>query len=198
MVTSKDIVIDVDEVIAHIGPVLERIFNDHTGLNVSRHDWSDYNLDDNYPGLTQQDVCRLIEQEEVYQQLEPIDGSIEAFTRLRNIGYRIHLVTARGFHPQARRLTLDWLNDHGYEYNSLSVTKHGEKKSDAYSQLSDSFGYMVDDHLDNLKDASESGIVQERVVITMPWNVNDTSYVDGINRFDNILKFCEMLEAKQK
>jgi hypothetical protein len=86
--------------------------------------------------------------------------------------------------------------DHDFEYNTLSVVNHGERKSTAYKTIADNFAFIIDDHVGNLSDAIESGIVREAIVITMPWNKKNTEYIDGETRFNSLHEFCDMLQRK--
>jgi capsule biosynthesis phosphatase len=78
-------------------------------------------------------VCELKKPGEDYSQVKPIAGAVEKLRALRNAGHYIILMTARHMKTcsgnvgmvlaRQGKVTLDWLEKHGIEYDELHFGK---------------------------------------------------------------------------
>lgn len=187
--TSRSIILDFDDVIGDMSMIVEETLTHHTGQHKCRHTWDVYHIDAHFP-ITQEEFLQVIIDKQIYERMEPIPGSVEAVNILKDKGYFIDIVTARGAHPAALQVTKRWLDQHDVWWDSLSIIKFGESKSKVYQDIAPSFEYIVDDHLKNIDDAIQSGLVKTPVVITKAWNASDTRFVQGVNRFRDLKEFA--------
>ena len=102
--------------------------------------------------------------------------------------YQIGFVTARGFHPKAREITLRRLAERDLVPDHLLITSHGEKKSDHIRTLGRLVAY-VDDHVDHLHALQAAGLVDHLCVFDMPWNRHNQNY----RRFKSTAEFAQMV-----
>jgi capsule biosynthesis phosphatase len=78
-------------------------------------------------------ICKLKRENELYQDLMPIDGSVERITQLRESGHYIILYTARRMKTHNAniakviadigKITLDWLERHNIPYDEIIFGK---------------------------------------------------------------------------
>jgi capsule biosynthesis phosphatase len=78
-------------------------------------------------------ICQLRKKNELYQDLKPIDGSIEKITKLKNNGHYIILYTARRMKTHNAntakviadigKITLDWLEKYNIPYDEIMFGK---------------------------------------------------------------------------
>lgn len=78
-------------------------------------------------------ICKLKRENELYQDLMPIDGAVERITQLRESGHYIILYTARRMKTHNAniakviadigKITLDWLERHNIPYDEIMFGK---------------------------------------------------------------------------
>jgi capsule biosynthesis phosphatase len=84
-------------------------------------------------------VCELRKPGQTYAQLKPVPGAVEKLRALKAAGHTIILLTARHMKTcsgnvglviaRQGKVTLDWLAEHGIEYDELHF---GKPHADAY------------------------------------------------------------------
>ncbi len=187
-----NIIIDMDEVVADTLPPILHHLNQIDRTNVKHTEITDYDFT-KFFNTTQQHIQQLFHDNNILGTVEPLDGAIDALHRIKAMGYKIHIVTARAWHPYGSVLTMDWLERHRAPYNSISVSMGGDQpKSDVYKFIADRFAYIVDDGLHNITDAIESGIVDEVVVVEAAWNTSVDTFIDKtINSLSDFADFLE-------
>jgi 5'(3')-deoxyribonucleotidase len=186
------IIIDMDEVVADtLPPIMEKL-NAIDGTNVPDEAITNYDFT-NFFNVTHDGIHKLFLEHNILENLEPLPGAIDALQRIRKLGYKIHIVTARAWHPQAVAITMEWLDRYGGIYDSVSVSMgRAQTKSDVYKYVSDRFAYIVDDGLHNITDAIDSEIVDEVVVIAAPWNASTDTFSD--KTVNSLAEFATFLE----
>lgn len=188
---TNRIILDLDDVTVNMGEVLTPAMNDYTGLNKCMSTWHTYNITDHYPMVDQRKFADIVVNYNLFERAQPFDGAIAATHRLKQLGYDIHVVTSRGFHPDALNLTHTWLQEHGAAFDELHIVPDGATKSSVYGKIG-KFDFIVDDHIGNIYDAIDSKLVKRMVVITQPWN--NFSIPDKVVRFDYLWQFVDKLE----
>ena len=119
-------------------------------------------------------VCELRKNGQTYADLAPVPGAVEKLRALRRAGHYIILLTARHMKTcegnvglviaRQGKITLDWLEKHGVEYDELHFGKpHADVYIDdnafrfeAWSQVSDDGGNLPISHEKRLGRPSES------------------------------------------
>lgn len=107
----------------------------------------------------------------------PYPGVIEAWQNLRDLGVRIHVMTAR---PQsAWAQTCDWLHSNRLSPDSLHFTS----TKSYLSSLATGKSAMIDDYTLYYEEAEMSGTLA--YLLTRPWNTQlaDANRVDSFSEF---------------
>ncbi|MFC1491336.1 capsular biosynthesis protein [Nitrospinota bacterium] len=84
-------------------------------------------------------ICPIKKPDEAYEDLLPLAGAAEAIRELRRAGHEIIIITARHMATcesnlgkvmrRVGKITLDWLNTHGIEYDEIYF---GKPNADIY------------------------------------------------------------------
>ncbi|MDK9790689.1 hypothetical protein [Vibrio sp. D431a] len=194
---GKTILCDLDDVIGAFGEYISSRLSARTGIKKTIEDYLTYEFN-KYHEASYEDFLDEVVCSEAFKRIQPTDGALEGLRILKELGYTIRIVTARGAFVNSYQETLSWLKYHTPHFDSLDVVDPSkESKSDIYKKYADEgIASLIDDATHNLVDAIESGIVYRPVCITRPWNVQDNRFVDGINRFSDLFSFAVNLRNK--
>ena len=111
--------------------------------------WDFYGTDWGYDKHTyHQFVIEGVASGDLFTFCEPLPGSKQALRRLRKLGHTVHIITARGFGPNARPLTCKWLSDYKIPHDSLTF---------AVDKRVMDVDFMLDDKPANVDDMREVG-----------------------------------------
>lgn len=117
---------------------------------------------------------------------DPYPGVVDAWRDLRDLGPRIHVMTAR---PQsAWAQTADWLHRHGLYADTLHFTP----TKTFLSYMSSGKAAMIDDHVQYYEEAELVGILP--FLLTRPWN----SQLDGASRVNSFAEFVHIINGYNK
>lgn len=182
---GRHLLLDADGVIADLD-VQRDALNKATGKTLTESDWSTYALDELY-GLSQSEITEIFTKYDIISNALPLPGAMRALHELSK-AFNLHIVTHRGWHPEAFGLTQQWFERHNLFYDTLTIVEFGESKSEAYKSIAPSFEALVEDSLSNLEDAEKSGVVSQSILIEQPWNQSGwEKYKDGSSRFKGLL-----------
>ncbi|NLV91657.1 MAG: hypothetical protein GX030_04580 [Firmicutes bacterium] len=149
------------------------------GVNLLRHSFF---FTEAY-GLTELQVDQFMEEraEMVFRQVSPREGVQEVLGRLLNLGFEIHLVTAR--HCQYRQVTTEWLQEHRVPYSQLWMT---EEKDELCAELGVRF--FVDDLWENCQALLQRDI--EVAMMTVPHNQGLDVPVPRVSTWNEVWDWC--------
>lgn len=182
--TCRDIIIDLDDVIADAAPEFKITFDRFTGTNIPVSSWTTYNFIDQYPTLDIDTIVMLMVGDKILERCKPINKAIESVQALKQYGYNIHIVTSRGLHPNAFNVSKQWLDMYNVPYDTLSVTNYGSLKSTSYNKISTCFAYMFDDNIANIADAGRNNVITP-ILISQPWSKHYPC-----NKVESLYHFC--------
>lgn len=174
--SEKPVLCDLDDVVFCLREPLEVALCAATGKNISHQNWYDFNCITDVYDIGIDEFYRILKDYRCIENALPEPGARAALKRLAATGRQIIMVTSRGWHDEGVRVTQEALNHHDIPHDQLIVVPKGRKKSDMYRELSPFFDCLIDDHVANLDDARESGIVDATYMITRPWNVKYTHH----------------------
>lgn len=167
----KPVILDLDCVVADIPGLMQEAFHAATGRDIPVSDWHQYHVDAIYETSFDILLNALVEHE-VLERAEPYKGAQKAVARLRE-HFPVIVCSNRSFHPDAQRVTETWLSNHGFSIDGLVVNEHAHCKADACNAYGDQFSHIIDDHIDNIRQALDSGRVERGGLIRQPWNINE-------------------------
>ena len=162
------IILDLDDVLANLRDALQGILQRETGIDLHWRHWQHYDLRRHYL-LESPALDELLMREQVLELCEPEPRAAEATAALVELGLRVVIVTARGWHPRAESISREWLARHGLVYDDLRVVPLGGDKLQAIDDCQD-IRLAVDDHPSHVDRYRQRGI--PALIMDRPWNVD--------------------------
>lgn len=98
----------------------------------------------------------------IFRAVKPQEGSRELLDLLQEVGFTVHLITAR--QTCYEEVTIQWLTRHGFQYNSLWFE---DDKGTLCRRLG--VELFVDDYWDNCLDIRDQGIMS--LLMSAPHNI---------------------------
>lgn len=194
MTMQKPFAVDIDDVLGYLGQLLNASLNTMTDRSVPFEHWSHFRFFEFY-GIGVEQFLNHIIDEQLLTTMLPCEGAQQALAAIQQAGSDVVLITARGYHPQAEAVTLEWLDRHGMPFDDLIVVPEGQSKGEvAKRHYPKGFSVMIDDNASNLDSMKSFGLVQQTVLVDQPWNRSRVDYRHGVNRFSGLHQFIESLK----
>lgn len=160
------VVLDLDDVLANLRQSLYEALHRVSGVDRHWSDWTHYDLRRHFPPVAHE-LDRVLIEQRALESCAPEPGAAELTRTLRARGVAVAIVTARGWHPQARELTRQWLHDHGIAFDRLDVVALGGNKVEITSRM-EQVALAVDDHPAHVDRYRQSGLPV--LMMDRPWN----------------------------
>ena len=184
------VVFDLDDVLANLRDHLMRMLRRQTGREIHWNEWHEYELGSVY-NTTTESIMQWVLEHQVLESASLEPHARAAVDAARRAGYRVAVITARGWHPRGERLTEEWLNKHSLDIDELHLVPAFGDKSRVLRGLG-SVAYFVDDHVGHLYPARTLKQVRETLLIDRPWNRADRE----IRRLFGLEEFVDILQLK--
>ena len=161
-----NIILDLDDVLANLRESLYCTLSSVTGIDLHWRQWLHYDLRLHY-AIDDARLNRVLIENQTLEACEPEPGAGSMTRKLSQLGYRITIVTARGWHPRAQALTAEWLHRHAIHYDRLAVVPLQSNKLKVIDRLDD-IALTVDDHPKHIQHYQDAGL--KTLVMDRPWN----------------------------
>lgn len=120
---------------------------------------------------------------EVFASEKPYEGVVEAWSQLREMGIKIHVLTAR---PQvAWEQTSRWLTENGLLADSL----HFNPTKGFLTKIAKGQALLIDDHVQYYNEAEKNGIIP--VLLNRAWN----EHKEDATRVNNLLELVSLING---
>ncbi len=188
----KQIIIDIDDTILDLAPSLVRVFNNLTGKNLTVKDWTSYSVYELY-GISREDYLAACTKENILHTAEPVTLAKEIIDRIKNKGYHIKFLTARGWHKDAHNITENWLINNGIYFDELHVVPFNKSKADYTIENwpNTMFDAIIDDNAHHIQDFIDKKLALQVFLINQPWNKQYKKL--DIFRIDHIVRVLRHL-----
>lgn len=186
--------IDIDNVIARTDDVMRQVIAEYTGNRVRLayehvQEFNYYDCKDEAGNSISKEEWRhvheLFSEPRYLWLIQPVPGAVEGLRRLAKRG-TLHFATSRL--PKSRRVTVEWLENHGFPPHDLHFLKHGEKHASLRPVSA-----AVEDDYDQAKAFATMGETP-CFLLRHPWNCNKPA-VDGVQWVDAWPELTERLMA---
>ncbi|WAX21767.1 hypothetical protein [Stenotrophomonas phage RAS14] len=194
--TNPAIILDLDDTLGNIKERLQNIYRKKTGrTDIHYRDWKDFgsvHYDFSFDDLTQ-----FFIEDNTLRLMRPHAGTIETTARLKSLGYDIHIVTARGWHPDAQAITEAWLTENNITFDQVHIVPFGQCKEELTRTIPN-IAFFVDDRIDHCLAMHKSGRVDKQVLVyAQPWNedqfVEHEGKDDSFQRIEDIREILRFL-----
>lgn len=183
--------IDCDDVLCDYYNMAIEVFSRRTGVDLSGKIVSHAMYKE--VGLTQDQFTQILIEEEFIRRAKPIQGAREAMSVLLNNGFFIEVVTARSYHPNARELTIKWLQQHRIPFDTLHLTTYHYSKAEyVLEHLNYTPTLVIDDHTTNIEDCSRAYPDATVLYPAYMWN-DEIQPTPNVRRFRNMVQLAEDL-----
>lgn len=149
-VAKKSIVFDIDDTIANLKEPMCAALNKFTGKNIHWKDWTDDITNDKIYNIDFKIMCDIIINQNILENLIPLEETDEVLTRVKQMGYNLLYVTARDYHPFAYDITKKWFDSWKLPYDQIYISSRSRKKIDCISDYKNIVAF-IDDNIDNCK-----------------------------------------------
>lgn len=166
------VILDLDDTVANMRYPLQRIMNEHTGLDLHWQNWKSLTAEDVY-GVSSEEFFDIAIRESLVTRMLPHDDSEDFLWRLRDAGVTINFLTARSWLPDAQEVTEEWLKYHELQFDNVIVCNVEDNKYD-YIQGMEKVLFVVDDSVRHCNGYNAMTVNRPEFVFgyTLPWNKN--------------------------
>jgi uncharacterized HAD superfamily protein len=182
-----DIYVDVDDVLSESYKTFLSVLDKEFGKKATYSQISTFSLQESFD-LTDDEYAHFfdcIHEPEEIMCHEPVPGSQDLLKKWKTMGYTISILTGRPV--ETRDITLQWLEEQNYTYDSFSiVNKYGRQGSEDEQSLSLKdlsslpFDLAIEDSGQMAKFLSETMDVTV-ALIDRPWN-RDIDFNEKVHR----------------
>lgn len=187
---QKIAILDVDDTVADMRSTLNETLNKIHGKNLHWSEWNTFNLETVY-GIDSEQFLETLRKENVIERMVAHPESAAFANELKKKGYKIHMLTARKWHPRGMEVTRKWLVDNNIKFDDITVCDITDCKSSILSQAYDKIHLTVDDSLTHCRKYVENEAIENVFIYDMPWNkcnVLDSSRANRINNLSQVLE----------
>jgi FMN phosphatase YigB (HAD superfamily) len=184
------VVFDLDDTLANLREHLMAMLNRRTGRSIHWTDWRRYELVSVY-GASVEQILEWVLADRVLEAATLEPDAPEVVAAARRAGYRVAVVTARGWHPRGKAITRGWLRRHGLEVDALHLVEAFGSKAEVLARLG-GVRHYIDDHAGHLHPARALPGVQDVHLLDRPWNREDAT----LNRVHALADFVRILGAE--
>jgi hypothetical protein len=112
-------------------------------------------------------LMSILVEDATLETCHPEPGAAATTKALRDLGFDIAIVTARGWHPRAEAITRAWLDTNAILFDQLIIVPLGGDKLSALGPLRE-IAFAVDDHSTNVSRYQTAGVPV--LLMDRPWN----------------------------
>jgi 5'(3')-deoxyribonucleotidase len=176
-----NIAFDLDDCICRLAVPMNQALNLYTGKNIHWKDWTGHNLETIY-NITPKEFVDILIDGKVIERANPVPRIKEILDKVREKGYNIHIITARGWHPNGMTITEQWFKDYNLPYDSINIVPLGGSKADIMDRIGN-INYLIDDNENNCNEVISRGY--DAFLVQMPRNKN--TKLKRLNALEDIL-----------
>lgn len=185
--TTQDrwIFFDVDDVLVDTSKQIEQAMHKMTGLHLPCEQWPHHMFTELYKiGAERRDEMRALwVQEKILENAAVFPGVTSAMQQLAGDGYRLGLITARAWHPDARRITETFVNEHRLPVDEIRLLGFFDSKADVLRDSGLTIQGFVDDTTRHAQSCAEAGIPS--VLLSRAWNQDAPASLPRIESLDH-------------
>lgn len=180
--SNKVILVDMDDVLEDLSWAWTRVLNKRYGTNVKRNDILNWDMCLAFPSLTHEQVYGLLDEEDFYDELRPLEGAAESLKALKDMGHTVYIVTAtsgRSVRAKMEKCLFRYFPFLTWQDVIITWNKHLIKGD-----------ILIDDGVHNLIDGDYA-----KILFSAPYNRDFDAEANGMIRVEN---WTEAMEAVAK
>lgn len=179
----KSYAIDIDDTLINLRVPMMQALNLYTNKSIHWKDWTGNNLETTY-GISTEEFVDILVNGRVIERAIPIPGVVEALQAIKARGDKVHLITARGWHPTGYDTTYNYCIENNIVFDTINIVPLGGSKADVMDKY-DNMACLIDDNESNCKEVIARGY--KALLIKMPWH--SKSDLTTINHVSDVLNY---------
>lgn len=164
--------VDLDDTLADFRTPMIATVNRVTGRDTV---WEGYDIPPE-SGLTHDEFIDILIEEDIIGQIGIHDSSRKFLNDLHRLDYYTVLITARGWHPEGRARTQQWVAEHELDIDELIVVDAHESKTDVITKFGDDITFSIDDRMKHCREYSQTNNIDHVLLYDAIWNNNMTPW----------------------
>lgn len=163
------VVSDLDDVLGDFWQTVLPAMNERFGKECTKDMFTEYNKFADHYEIGFDDFTNFLVEGKLLEQIKPHNHMIEVMNHCKRNGANVTVISSRSFHPNAYKITSEWLERHKVPHDDLYITGGDVKKSDVVNRVD----IVYDDHHKHLDDFVQSGVLRKlgtAVLVDQPWN----------------------------
>ena len=179
------IIFDMDEVIVNIRDPLAEHLNVVSGKNIPSEDWYQHDLSGVY-GIENSVVMETLASSRCLERATIEPDAVASIVRAKELGYRVGILTALGWHPKGLDLTQKSVVEYQLPIDHIVAVPIDAKKSDSIrANFPGEIIGFIDDNATHVEGVGSIGILS--CVRDRPWNQDVMAH----KRIFNLSDFVE-------
>jgi 5'(3')-deoxyribonucleotidase len=186
---DKWVIFDMDDVLVNLREAIQTALHRYTKKDIPWTTWDRYELHNIYE-ISHEDCLAAFLEHGILEAATLEPGALKVLQAAKMNGYKTSILTARGWHPEGAKQTIEWMARMGVEVDKLVLVPLGSNKADMLHE----FGLVhlfVDDHPKNLEDMTSTGQVKHVILRDRPWNKNRHEW-PRINHLDELACWLDL------
>lgn len=174
------IVFDVDDVVCNFRDSLYESFL-KLGKDIHWSNWKEYNHVTIYNLTSESSLHNHMITHNVLESAKLETGASAVLQELKDMGFFLGFLTARGWHPNGEKITQDFINKYKLPIDKLVISGyHKDKKSFHIDKFEGGIEYYIDDSVHHIKDFVDNNV--NAILLDRPWNKD--SYLERVFNLD--------------
>lgn len=165
----KTAILDMDDTLADMRSIVCRELNVRYDKDLHWTRWNDFRVENLY-GISFDDFFSYLIENKVLERMNPHAETATFVKNLLDSDYKVTILTARKWHPNARSVTEKWLKKHSLKVHDLVICDVLDDKSKIVNDAYNKVDFVVDDSLSHCKSYVNCDNINKVFVYDMPWN----------------------------
>lgn len=188
--SNKCVILDLDDTLGDMKSHMHRIIGYYNCGVGCPSTWHDFAVEKRL-GISWEQLQTHVIEEDVLSRIQPHNGAAEFTKKVKQLGLDVMIMTARQWHPNAEKITSDWLDRNGFHYNHLKVVPISACKSDVIlsCKTASNSVLFLDDRVEHCTAVLNKTNVSKVLLYKQAWNASsDINRVDNYEDVLNILR----------
>lgn len=186
--------IDIDDTIGNLRVPVEKMLKKESGIDVSCKDWHALSAELHY-NISEDRFFEMLLEQDILQKMKPHPETRKFLEYIKSAGGIVMMVTARRWHPDAKNITENWLNQYNLPYDLLSIVDLKSDKRmvvEGYNPI-----FTVDDSIKHCLSYAKCDTIDNVYAYSMPWNTRkkDDLLEHGVKFIDNLWQIRDDIEG---
>lgn len=167
---KNEIWFDVDDTLVDTASEIHRCLLSRLGQDKPIETWPSMMFTQFYDmkGYDVHQMRAWWQEDQILEQAQLFEGVFDMLHFLHETGARIGLITARAWHPEAKRITEEFIVRHGLPVQELKLLKFEESKLALLQDQASRIQGFIDDSPSHVKSIASLNV--PAVLIRRPWN----------------------------